>query len=314
MLLAFVLSIHKLIGLVPERGHFGQFLHMLTTSAATVDVRDSWQTAGGVPLRLDLVDFSAGGSADPPGDHFVLCFVLRGCGDIRCSFDGVKPRSQYFRAGMFVPVTPPNVSAEFWMSAPMQHLMMTLPLNAFEPWQASSDSSCLPSKTHDGGFEDALLSEIVRALWLEAQDNNSNGALYADSLRMALVAALIRRSQDEAIHNQRGRRLSRSELASLRAFLSDRLEDDICLADLAKRVQMKERSFASAFKSATGQTPYQYLVRMRVDRAKDYLTNSSMTIWEVAHATGFVDQAHLTSVFRRYEGLPPAKYRKNVRS
>lgn len=286
---------------------------MATSNAATVDVRESWLTAGAVPLRIDLVDFSAGNSADAPGDHFVLCFVLRGCGDIRSSFDGMKTRNQYFRAGMFVPVTPPDVSADFWMSEPMQHLMLTLPKESFGPWKTNS-CALFAGASREEGFEDKLLSEIVHALWLEVRGNNSNGTLYADSLRMALVASLVRRSQDEAICGQMGRRLSRSELALLHAFLSDRLDNDLCLADLAKHVQMKERSFASAFKSATGQTPHQYLIRMRIDRAKDHLANTAMTIWEIAYATGFADQAHLTSVFRRHVGLPPAKYRASVRS
>lgn len=214
---------------------------------------------------------------------------------------------------MFVPVTPPDVSADFWMSEPMRHLMLTLPKEAFEPWKIDS-CAFFSGASREEGFEDKLLSEIVRALWLEVRGNNSNGALYADSLRMTLVAALVRRSQDEAMRGQIGRRLSRAELALLHAFLADRLDDDVCLADLAKRVQMKERSFATAFKSATGQTPHQYLIRMRIDRAKDHLANSAMTIWEIAYATGFADQAHLTSVFRRHVGLPPAKYRASVRS
>ncbi|HML27876.1 MAG TPA: AraC family transcriptional regulator [Hyphomicrobium sp.] len=287
---------------------------MATTCAATVDVLASWQTAGAVPLRLDVVDFSAGGCVDPAGDHFVLCFVLRGSGDIRSSFDGLRPRSQYFHAGMFVPVTPPMVSADFWMSAPMQHLMLTLPQGAFDPWRTHSDAPFLAGSAHEEGFEDTLLSEIVRAVWREAQQKNGNGVLYGDSLRMALIAALVRRSQDQTIRSRNGRRLSRSELASLRDFLSNHLEDELCLADLARRIQMKERSFASAFKLSTGQTPYRYLIGMRIERAKDYLANSAMSICEVAHATGFADQAHLTSMFRRYEGLPPAKYRKNVSS
>jgi AraC family transcriptional regulator len=287
---------------------------MATSDTATVDVRESWQTAGAVPLHIDLVDFSAGNSADAPGDHFVLCFVLRGCGYIRSSFDGMKARNQYFRAGMFVPVTPPEVSADFWMSDPMRHLMLTLPKDAFEPWKIGSCDAVFPGASREEGFEDKLLSEIVRALWLEVRADNSNGTLYADSLRMTLVASLIRRSQEGTTPGRMGRRLSRAELALLHAFLSDRLDEDVCLADLAKRVQMKERSFAGAFKSATGQTPHQYLIRMRIDRAKDYLANSALTIGEIAYATGFGDQAHLTSVFRRHVGFPPAKYRANVRS
>ncbi|MFT3730522.1 MAG: AraC family transcriptional regulator [Hyphomicrobium sp.] len=285
---------------------------MASLIPATVHVRESWQTAGAVPLRIDIVDFSEGNSGDAPGNHFVLCFVLRGCGDIRSSFNGLKPRNQYFRAGMFVPVTPPDVSADFWMSAPMRHLMLTVPEATFAPWKSSDANPC-QSMPHEDGFEDALLSEIVRAFWREAKENNGNGMLYADSLRMALAAALIRRANDGTAQHQRTRRLSRSELASLQDFLSDRLDDDVCLADLATHVQMKERSFVSAFKSATGQTPYQYLIRMRVERAKDYLANSKMTLWEIADATGFVDQAHLTSVFRRHMGLPPAKYRASLK-
>lgn len=287
---------------------------MASSNAATIHVRESWHTAGAVPLRVDLIDFSEGNSADAPGSHIVLCFVLRGCGYIRSSFDGLQSRNQYFRAGMFVPVTPPDVSADFYMSAPMQHLMFTVPQIAFEPWENSSSSAFSPGISREEGFEDTLLSEIVRAMWLEARERNSNGTLYADSLRMALAAALVRRSNDTTSSRQAARRLTRSELASVNAFLSERLDTDVCLADLATRLQMKERSFASAFKAATGQTPYQYLIRMRVDRAKDYLANSTLTIWEIADATGFVDQAHLTSVFRRHVGLPPAKYRTSVRS
>ncbi|MBS0232347.1 MAG: helix-turn-helix transcriptional regulator [Proteobacteria bacterium] len=282
---------------------------MAKKDSSTVLVREAWQTTGAVPVRIELVDFSEGNSTDAPGNHFVLCFVLKGCGHIRSSFDGLKPRNQYFRAGMFVPVTPPNVSADFCMSAPMSHLMVTVPEVAFEPWKASSRGM-----HHDEGFEDSLLSEIVRALWLEAKECNHNGALYADSLRMALTAALVRRANDEPSDRQIARRLSRQELASLNAFISERLDEDICLADLAVRVQMKERTFASAFKSTTGQTPHQYLMKMRVHRAKDYLANTTKTILEIAGATGFVDQSHLTSVFTRHVGLPPARYRSSVRS
>jgi AraC family transcriptional regulator len=284
-------------------------------SIVNPSVRERRTTSGSIPLTFEHVDFPVGESTDPPSDSYVLCFVLRGTGEIRSTFDGSKARLQRFQSGMFVPLTPPNVRAEFRMSAAMQHIVVTMPPSIFEKWARGPEDSLhdsLMSLRH--GFEDRLLAEIVRSAWQEAKAGNPNGSIFADALRMALAGAIVRRGNGTLTYEEAGRKLSKAQITSVRTFLMHHMSDSVSLADLAGHLGMRERSFTNAFKSATGQTPHQYLLGMRVDVAKEYLSNSTMSILEIAAATGFVDQAHLTSVFRRHVGVPPARYRLSLRS
>jgi len=273
-------------------------------------------TSGAIPLRIDQVDFPTGDFIDAPVEDYVLCFIVQGCGDVRTAFDGRKAQQQYFRSGMFMPLTLPNTRAEFWMSAPMQHLVVTLPPSIFDDWTRNRSAAALESVTNlqDRGFKDPLLAEVVRAAWCEAQSGNLNGSLYADALRMTLTGAILRRAGDAPPSDALARRLSKSQIAAVKDYLRHHLGDQISLPRLAGVVGMRERTFSDAFKSAIGQTPHQFLLALRIDRAKEHLAHGTMTIHEIAAATGFADQAHLTSAFSRRVGVPPARYRRNLRS
>jgi AraC family transcriptional regulator len=285
-------------------------------SLVNPSVRERRTTSGSIPISFEHVDFPLGESSDAPSGAYVLCFILQGSGEIRSSFDGCKARQQRFRSGMFVPLTAPDVRAEFWMSAPMQHLVVTLPPGIFDKWAHGSEDALRISlcALQQQGFEDRLLAEIIRSAWLEAKAGNPSGSIFADALRMALAGAIIRLGNGTAPCDEPVRRLSKAQIASVRTFLSQHIGDEISVADLAAHLGMRERTFSNAFKSATGQTPHQYLLGMRVDLAKDYLAHSTMTVIDIAAATGFADQAHLTSIFRRHVGIPPARYRLTLRS
>lgn len=289
---------------------------MASSIEPRASVPESRMTSGAIPLRIDQVDFPIGDVIDAAGEDYVLCFILQGCGDVRSAFDGRRAQQQYFRSGMFVPVTLPNTRAEFWMSAPMQHLVVALPQGIFDEWTRDRSATALESVANlqDRGFEDPLLAEVVRAAWCEAQSGNPNGSLYADALRMTLTGAILRRAGDAPPSDAPARRLSKSQIAVVKDYLRHHLGDQISLPRLAGVVGMRERTFSDAFKSATGQTPHQFLLALRIDRAKEHLAHGTMTIHEIAAATGFADQAHLTSAFSRRVGVPPARYRRNLRS
>jgi AraC family transcriptional regulator len=68
-----------------------------------------------------------------------------------------------------------------------------------------------------------------------------------------------------------------------------------------------------AFKESTGQSPYHYVVEVRVRKAKDLLTTGKFTISEAAYHVGFVDQSHLTRHFKRVFGLPPKTLLSRIR-
>jgi AraC family transcriptional regulator len=88
------------------------------------------------------------------------------------------------------------------------------------------------------------------------------------------------------------------------------LSAKITLAELASVAGLSRMHFAARFRAATGLRPHEYLLRRRVRCAQDLLRNSSATIVEVALGVGFQTQAHFTTVFKRFAGETPYRWRQ----
>ena len=68
--------------------------------------------------------------------------------------------------------------------------------------------------------------------------------------------------------------------------------------------------FAAQFKAATGMRPHEYLLRQRIERAKELLAGSQPPLAEIALEVGFKAQAHFTTVFARIVGETPNAWRR----
>ncbi|MEU7061946.1 AraC family transcriptional regulator [Streptomyces sp. NPDC046197] len=94
----------------------------------------------------------------------------------------------------------------------------------------------------------------------------------------------------------------------LRELLDERLLQGVTLEEAARLVHAHPAHLVRAFSGAYGIAPHQYLMSRRVDRARRLLLAGRMPA-EVATATGFYDQAHLTRHFRKLVGVTPGRYR-----
>ncbi|NEC34065.1 helix-turn-helix transcriptional regulator, partial [Streptomyces rubrogriseus] len=94
----------------------------------------------------------------------------------------------------------------------------------------------------------------------------------------------------------------------LRELLDERVVAGIGLAEAAALVPAHPAHLVRAFSGAYGIAPHQYLMSRRVDRARRMLLAGDSPA-EVAGATGFYDQAHLTRHFKRLVGVTPGRYR-----
>jgi AraC family transcriptional regulator len=93
-------------------------------------------------------------------------------------------------------------------------------------------------------------------------------------------------------------------------MICDRLEGDVSLSELASECRLSRGHFARAFKQSTGLAPHAWLLRRRVEKAKQLLTGPAAPIAEIALACGFADQSHLTNVFARIVGETPGAWRR----
>lgn len=126
----------------------------------------------------------------------------------------------------------------------------------------------------------------------------------ADALPLHLRAVYGR-------NGQRGARriLSASQRARLVAAIRDELDARHSLHTLAALVGMDARRFTGAFREAFGVTPWQYVLRARLDAAARMLRQGDDPVTEIALATGFATPSHFATAFARRFGAAPSRWR-----
>jgi len=95
----------------------------------------------------------------------------------------------------------------------------------------------------------------------------------------------------------------------LREHIDNNIDQRITVESLAKLANLSVCYFVRAFKQSVGVTPHDYLVWRRVERVKELLAHTDMSLSEIALAAGFADQSHCARRFRQYVGISPRDYR-----
>lgn len=148
------------------------------------------------------------------------------------------------------------------------------------------------------------------ALKTELELNGADSRLYAESMATALSVHLLRRYsvRKTQIREYKGG-LPKYQLKEVINYINEHLDHNLTLAELAASVQISPHHFASLFKQSTGFTPHQYVMKCRIDKAKQLLISRELTLVEICHQVGFQSQSHFTRVFREHTQLTPKAYR-----
>lgn len=146
------------------------------------------------------------------------------------------------------------------------------------------------------------LSELVSGGPSDLADMASHAIV--DALGLHLLQLYGRH---EARVARRG--LSASERARLADAIRSQPDAPHSLDALAGLVGMEVRRFTAAFREAFGLSPWQYVLRARLDAAARMLRQGSEPVTEVALATGFATPSHFATAFTRRFGVPPSRWR-----
>jgi len=99
-------------------------------------------------------------------------------------------------------------------------------------------------------------------------------------------------------------------ISSAQDWMHENFHRDFPLEAPARRVGMSLRNFVRRFKQATGDSPLNYLQKLRVAAAKRLLESDHRTMQEISHAVGYEDVAYFRSLFQRHTGVSPSAYRE----
>ncbi|WP_127579840.1 AraC family transcriptional regulator [Paenibacillus koleovorans] len=93
------------------------------------------------------------------------------------------------------------------------------------------------------------------------------------------------------------------------AYLALHLSEPLPVQELAAAAHLSESRFHLLFRQRFGVSPHQYLIQLRLQHVKELLAETSLTLAEIAEQCGFTDLHHLSSSFKRREGMAPSEYR-----
>lgn len=131
---------------------------------------------------------------------------------------------------------------------------------------------------------------------------------YLRALSLVLLIEMLRLPPQQQ-RTGRGSKLKDEVLKFVLNFIDTNLDADLSLEALARLSGVVTHRFVRAFKKKVGETPHHYVLNRRIDAARTLLLTSDHPIADVAYATGFSSQSHMTTTFKRELGLTPAQLR-----
>jgi AraC family transcriptional regulator len=223
---------------------------------------------------------------------------------------GERPRRQLVTSGD-VHVTSAGVPLWNRWHEPLETLVLALAPSVVQHATHEFASASPRELRNQRAIRDAQLLYLGLALQAELAAGCPGGRLYGEALATALAVHLV---QHYAICPPQARAyrggLPRARLRRVLEYMQEHLAQDPSLTELAGIAQMSPYYFSRLFKQSTGLSPHRYLLRQRIERAKELLADPRRQIAEVSHALGFPHQGHFTTTFHTLMGLTPRAYQR----
>ena len=161
---------------------------------------------------------------------------------------------------------------------------------------------------------DPHIAQFANRFEAELVNRSYGGTLYGESLALAFSLYLLEqyRTHSTPLTLPKGK-LSSIQLKTIIEYIHAYLDSELSLVELALQLNLSTFHFARLFKKSLGVSPYKYVLRSRIDRAKRLIAvDSNISLSDIALQTGFYDQTHLGKAFKQYVGMSPKAFSKQV--
>ncbi len=160
---------------------------------------------------------------------------------------------------------------------------------------------------------DPVISHIADCLTEEARSPGAGGPLYVEALGLQLAVHLLRGyatciAKEKLVIGA----LTAGQLSRLEDYVDAHLHETISIEDMAESLGLGAYTFVRQLRRRLDCSAYAYVIQRRLARAKRLLQQGDLALKEIAAASGFADQAHLTRTFRAKLGVTPGQYRKRL--
>lgn len=194
----------------------------------------------------------------------------------------------------------------------IQILKVDLPDEAFRAVaeEAGAENVEIQSSTK---LEDRRVDALISAIQAEEDGGGLSGRLYMDSIAQALASALVQlRGNLKRVLPQYHCGLTPRQLSRVKQLVYARIDQEVCLHDMAGAAGLSSSYFNQMFRRSTGLAAHQFVLNARVEHAKDLLKSPRLRVIDVAMSCGFHTSQHFARVFRSVYAATPTEYRNRT--
>ena len=149
--------------------------------------------------------------------------------------------------------------------------------------------------------EPTEIERILEKLFLVTPKDDLRSKISALSLLYEMFSRLAKSSASP---------IKNDVVADAVNFISRHYNEDLTVEFLSQRAFLNANYFSKLFAANVGITPQQFVIRTRMEKAKELLLFSELSVGEISSAVGFADALYFSRAFKRYSGVSPSKFRK----
>ena len=157
----------------------------------------------------------------------------------------------------------------------------------------------------DNGFEKYIYKNMLSIISCYKNDMNINEVEHSKLLYDCLCTLIF--SEED---RERGKVGEVASVTQAKEFIRNNINQQLTLDIVAKQVGLSSCHFSRLFKKATSYSPYEYIILVRLNKAKHLLYTTENTVKEIAYEVGYCSESNFCNAFTAKIGISPTHYRK----
>lgn len=172
----------------------------------------------------------------------------------------------------------------------------------------NSREICREIISDNGNISKSVKYNYLRDLLFKIFSDVKNGVIIPEQqLSFSIYEMLLEllnpsKTKDKTIHEE--------NIARTKEYIVSHLNEQITVEILADVANMSVTNFSRVFRQQTGFSPYDFVLSTRLNKAKEYLLQTNMSVTQIAYETGFNSESNFIYCFTNNEGISPGKFRK----
>lgn len=150
------------------------------------------------------------------------------------------------------------------------------------------------------------LIEQAKDLWLFSEKGGLNIGPELDGMTLSLINRYFRNLTGGTVD-------SGSFMDKAINYFDAHFTEEISISDVADACDLSKGHFARLFKKASGKSPIEYLMSVRIRNANRLLENTTLTVREISELSGYQNEFYFSRAFKKISGMSPSQYRLNCR-